>query len=166
MGYSPVDLKAGRGRRLAGGRDLSHTLHGHTEATSRASEVVVDELRIVAGWLQRTRARARWVHLDAPMNTPAALEAVWARYPRAGRQHDHACLPVWAGQSWSYLDASVARLVAAASSTASVSLRQRAGRWPPCRPGALATPESPRPPRSGQRPAPSATTRRPPCHCR
>ncbi|HXH12018.1 MAG TPA: GIY-YIG nuclease family protein [Alphaproteobacteria bacterium] len=29
------------------------------------SEAVVDELRIVAGWLHRTRRRARWVYLDA-----------------------------------------------------------------------------------------------------
>jgi len=50
--------------------------HGAPEATSGASELVVDELRIVAGWLQRTRAAARRVHLDAPINAPAALEAV------------------------------------------------------------------------------------------
>lgn len=36
----------------------------------------VDELRIVAGWLHRTRAAARWVHLDAPISAPSALEAV------------------------------------------------------------------------------------------
>ncbi len=50
--------------------------HGAPEATSRASEMEVDELRIVAGWLHRTRAAARWVHLEAPINAPSALEAV------------------------------------------------------------------------------------------
>jgi hypothetical protein len=42
---------------------------------------VVDELRIVAGWLQRTRIRARWVHLDTPTNATAALEAVMGALP-------------------------------------------------------------------------------------
>ena len=50
--------------------------YGATDDAPRAGEAVVDELRIVAGWLQRTQARARWVHLDAPINTLAALEAV------------------------------------------------------------------------------------------
>jgi excinuclease UvrABC nuclease subunit len=45
-------------------------------------EAVVDELRIVTGWLQRTRARARWVHLDAPMNATAVLEAVMGALPQ------------------------------------------------------------------------------------
>ena len=52
-----------------------------TDDTPRAREAVVDELRIVAGWLQRTRTRARWVHLDVPMNTTAALEAVMGALP-------------------------------------------------------------------------------------
>jgi excinuclease UvrABC nuclease subunit len=47
----------------------------------RAGEAMVDELRIVAGWLQRTRARARWVHLEVPMHTTAALEAVMRALP-------------------------------------------------------------------------------------
>jgi excinuclease UvrABC nuclease subunit len=55
--------------------------YGATDDAPRAGEAVVDELRIVAGWLQRTRARARWVHLDAPMNATAALEAVMGALP-------------------------------------------------------------------------------------
>jgi excinuclease UvrABC nuclease subunit len=39
-------------------------------------EALVDELRIVAGWLQRTRARARWVHLERPFHPATALAAV------------------------------------------------------------------------------------------
>jgi hypothetical protein len=38
--------------------------------------MVVDELRIVAGWLQRSRATAHWVYLDTPINAPAALAVV------------------------------------------------------------------------------------------
>jgi excinuclease UvrABC nuclease subunit len=52
-----------------------------TDDTPRAREAVVDELRIVAGWLQRTRTRARWVHLGAPMNATAMLEAVMGALP-------------------------------------------------------------------------------------
>jgi DNA polymerase III subunit epsilon len=47
----------------------------------REGEAVVDELRIVAAWLHRTRARARWVHLDAPLHATAALEAVRRALP-------------------------------------------------------------------------------------
>jgi len=68
--------------------------YGATDDAARAGEAVVDELRIVAGWLQRTRARARWVHLDVPMNATAALEAVMGALPSAGSQHGNACLPV------------------------------------------------------------------------
>jgi DNA polymerase III subunit epsilon len=39
-------------------------------------EAVVDELRIVAGWLHRTRTRGRWVHLDPRLGATAAVEAV------------------------------------------------------------------------------------------
>ena len=55
--------------------------YGATDDAPRASAAVVDELRIVAGWLQRTRVRARWVHLDTPTNATAALEAVMGALP-------------------------------------------------------------------------------------
>jgi excinuclease UvrABC nuclease subunit len=42
----------------------------------RGTDAVVDELRIVAGWLQRTRTRARWVHFSPEMSPTAAVEAV------------------------------------------------------------------------------------------
>jgi len=45
-----------------------------TIGTAPGSDAMVDELRIVAGWLQRTRARARWVLLDPQMSPAAALE--------------------------------------------------------------------------------------------
>jgi hypothetical protein len=50
--------------------------HTAPEAISRTSEVVADELRIVAAWLQRTRTTAHWVPLGTPSDVPAALEAV------------------------------------------------------------------------------------------
>jgi DNA polymerase III subunit epsilon len=56
--------------------------YGATGDAPQAAEAIVDELRIVAGWLQRTRARARWVHLDVPMHTTAALEAVMSVLPQ------------------------------------------------------------------------------------
>jgi excinuclease ABC subunit C len=40
------------------------------------SEAVVDELRLVAGWLHRTRRQARWVHLDPRMSPAESLDAV------------------------------------------------------------------------------------------
>jgi hypothetical protein len=43
---------------------------------SQRREAVVDELRIVAGWLHRTRARASWVYLHPQMTSTAAGEAV------------------------------------------------------------------------------------------
>jgi hypothetical protein len=46
---------------------------------------VVDELRIVAGWLHRTRARALWVYLDARINSTAALETVIHALPESRR---------------------------------------------------------------------------------
>jgi DNA polymerase III subunit epsilon len=52
-----------------------------THDAPRAGEAVVDELRIVAGWLHRTHARARWVHLDAPLHATAALDAVMRALP-------------------------------------------------------------------------------------
>jgi excinuclease ABC subunit C len=55
--------------------------YGPAGGAPRAVEALVDELRIVTGWLQRARAGARWVHLDMPMNTAAALEAVMGALP-------------------------------------------------------------------------------------
>jgi excinuclease UvrABC nuclease subunit len=47
----------------------------------RQGETVVDELRIVAGWLHRTRARAVWVYLDPRTNAAAAVKAVMHALP-------------------------------------------------------------------------------------
>jgi excinuclease ABC subunit C len=55
--------------------------YGVTDEAPPAIEAVVDELRIVAGWLQRTRTRARWVSLEVPLQTAAAVEAVMAALP-------------------------------------------------------------------------------------
>lgn len=41
-----------------------------------SSEAMVDELRLVAGWLHRTQRRARWVHLDPQMRSTESLETV------------------------------------------------------------------------------------------
>jgi hypothetical protein len=45
-------------------------------ATARDSEVVVDELRLVAGWLQRSRRGARCFYLGPAVDASAALDAV------------------------------------------------------------------------------------------
>jgi excinuclease ABC subunit C len=42
----------------------------------QGGETVVDELRIVAGWLHRTRARARWVYLTSQRSLTDVLDAV------------------------------------------------------------------------------------------
>jgi excinuclease UvrABC nuclease subunit len=42
----------------------------------RSTDAVVDELRLVAGWLQRTRARARWIHFNPQMSPTAMVEAL------------------------------------------------------------------------------------------
>jgi excinuclease UvrABC nuclease subunit len=44
-------------------------------AQAASAEAVVDELRIVAGWLQRTRSQARWVPLAPHMSHAEAIEA-------------------------------------------------------------------------------------------
>jgi excinuclease UvrABC nuclease subunit len=72
------------GREVRGGRPddrqaveaLLRRCYAPTDHTSRPAEAVVDELRIVAGWLQRTRARALWVYLDPQMHSTAAVDAV------------------------------------------------------------------------------------------
>jgi excinuclease ABC subunit C len=50
--------------------------YGVTDEAPRLGEAAVDELRIVAGWLQRTRARTCWVHLDTAVQVTSALDAV------------------------------------------------------------------------------------------
>jgi len=47
-----------------------------TDAALQGGEAVVDELRIVGGWLQRSRARARWIFFEPQMNPTALVEAV------------------------------------------------------------------------------------------
>ena len=77
--YIRHGLFAGRFEHRGGGDDLSRCdpyVRRHSEtidAASPDSEAMVDELRIVTGWLQRTRARARWVFLDPQMSPTAAL---------------------------------------------------------------------------------------------
>jgi excinuclease UvrABC nuclease subunit len=52
-----------------------------TDPTSQGGSAVVDELRIVTGWLQRTRAQARWIFLD-PQMSPSALLGLAAQARR------------------------------------------------------------------------------------
>jgi excinuclease UvrABC nuclease subunit len=47
---------------------------GMAHPTSSGGETVVDELRLVAGWLQRTRAQSRWVVVDPQLSPMAVLE--------------------------------------------------------------------------------------------
>jgi excinuclease UvrABC nuclease subunit len=47
----------------------------------QSAEVVVDELRIVAGWLHRTRARARWIYLASQQSLTDVLDAVMRAMP-------------------------------------------------------------------------------------
>jgi DNA polymerase III subunit epsilon len=42
----------------------------------REGDAVVDELRIVAGWLHRTRGHARWLSIDPQANSVHAVESV------------------------------------------------------------------------------------------
>jgi DNA polymerase III subunit epsilon len=42
----------------------------------REGDAVVDELRIVAGWLHRTRGHARWLSIDRRANSAHAVESV------------------------------------------------------------------------------------------
>jgi excinuclease UvrABC nuclease subunit len=48
---------------------------------SRAGEMVVDELRIVANWLQRMRAYARWIPFAAEMNPTEVLALIKRAVP-------------------------------------------------------------------------------------
>jgi DNA polymerase III subunit epsilon len=60
-------------------QELATFLTGATASVASAlrdGEGVVDELRIVAGWLHRTRARARWVHIDPGSGPAAVVEAL------------------------------------------------------------------------------------------
>lgn len=51
------------------------------------AEALIDELRIVAGWLQRTRRRARWMLLSPGMSPTAAVEAARAA-TASGPRHE------------------------------------------------------------------------------
>jgi excinuclease UvrABC nuclease subunit len=53
----------------------------------RSTDAVVDELRIVAGWLQRTRTRARWIHFSPQTSPTTAVEAV-REATSSGRGHE------------------------------------------------------------------------------
>jgi DNA polymerase III subunit epsilon len=55
--------------------------YGLSDEVPGGGEAIVDELRIVAGWLQRTRAQARWVHFERPFDPTAALAAVIRALP-------------------------------------------------------------------------------------
>jgi excinuclease UvrABC nuclease subunit len=85
-------LFAGRymnGEELVDGQALDAFLthcYAAADHTSRHGEVVMDELRIVAGWLHRTQARALWVYLHPQMTSTAAGEAVM-RALSATRMH-------------------------------------------------------------------------------
>ena len=46
------------------------------DSALRSTDAVVDELRLVAGWLQRTRTRARWIHFNPQMSPTATVEAL------------------------------------------------------------------------------------------
>jgi excinuclease UvrABC nuclease subunit len=77
-----------RGGRLADRQALETFLsrcYAAADHTLQPAEAVVDELRIVASWLHRTRARALWVYLDAGMNATAAGEAVMHALPESRR---------------------------------------------------------------------------------
>ena len=62
-----------------------YSIEHRLRATS--SEDVVDELRLVAGWLHRTQRQARWVHLDPQMSPADSLEAVIQAMTTPRRQH-------------------------------------------------------------------------------
>jgi hypothetical protein len=51
------------------------------DGRSRAGEMVVDELRIVASWLQRTRAYACWIPFAAEMNPTEVLAVIKRALP-------------------------------------------------------------------------------------
>jgi hypothetical protein len=45
--------------------------------------MLVDELRIVTGWLHRTRSRASWVYVGAKAQPAEILRAVWRAMSQA-----------------------------------------------------------------------------------
>jgi excinuclease ABC subunit C len=51
------------------------------EERLQGGEAAVDELRIVTGWLQRTRARAHWVVVDAQTSPTAVVKKVMRALP-------------------------------------------------------------------------------------
>jgi excinuclease ABC subunit C len=66
------------GQRLNGQAftDLFRSGDGDRDDRSRAGERVVDELRIVASWLQRTRADARWIPFEAEEGSTEVLAVI------------------------------------------------------------------------------------------
>jgi excinuclease UvrABC nuclease subunit len=57
------------------------------DAALQSTDALVDELRIVAGWLQRTRTRARWILLSPQMSPTVAVEAV-RKATASGPRHE------------------------------------------------------------------------------
>jgi excinuclease UvrABC nuclease subunit len=55
--------------------------YARADPLPQGGEAVVDELRIVAGWLHRTRPRARWVYIDLWHSLTAAVDAVMQALP-------------------------------------------------------------------------------------
>jgi excinuclease ABC subunit C len=64
------------GDRQAVERFLTRCYAAADDDPPRSGESVVDELRIVAGWLHRTRGRASWIYLDPQVVSTAAVETV------------------------------------------------------------------------------------------
>ena len=72
------------GRRPDAGQEIETFLarcYAGADPPPQGGEAVVDELRIVAGWLHRTRARARWVHLASRQRPTDVLDAVMRAMP-------------------------------------------------------------------------------------
>jgi excinuclease UvrABC nuclease subunit len=61
--------------------DLLNRVPGVEHPDSRGSEAVVDEVRLVAGWLQRTRTQARWLFVEPQGSAAEALAAVMQAMP-------------------------------------------------------------------------------------
>jgi excinuclease ABC subunit C len=64
------------------------------DGKSRAGEMVVDELRIVASWLQRTRAYGCWIPFAAEMNPTEVLALIKHAVPSISSSSSGASPPV------------------------------------------------------------------------